>query len=135
MPLHDGHRTPTKKTSTAKTSSPAKKAPAKKAAPAAAPTSKKENSVSKDLGVGSPVLVQVDPRQNNGSDVALGFVTKVHDGDEQSVNVRVFTDGPDVLWLTSVGVVKSQPKAEDKEQGEDETASEAKVRNRVCWPA
>lgn len=97
----------------------AKKAPAKKTAAKKAASVTKESTVSKKLEVGSPVKVRVDPRQNGGSNVASGLVTKV--GDE-TANVTVFLDSEENQWVQNVPVVKSEPK-------------EGETSGRVCWPA
>lgn len=78
--------------------------------------------------VGRLVHVVVDPRQNNGEDVAAALITKVHesDGDEQRVNLRVFLDtGADLRW-SNVPLVSSRPN-EDDEEGVDKSANSRRV--------
>lgn len=67
--------------------------------------------------VGDVVHVVVDPRQNNGSDVAPAMVTRVWN--DELVNVRVLLDGPDVLWLTSVKLFDERPAEDDETVGRD----------------
>lgn len=50
--------------------------------------------------IGRIVLATVDPRSNNGSDVAPAVITRVF-GDDL-VNVRVLLDGSDAPWKTSI---------------------------------
>ena len=61
--------------------------------------------------VGRIVHVLVDPRQNNGTDVAPGVVTRVWS--DTCVNLRVLLDGPDVQWLTSVPLAETRQALED----------------------
>jgi hypothetical protein len=115
--------------------SPAKKPAAKKAASKpkettmTPPLHDSDKKAPKGLEIGDGVFVAVDPRGNGGSDYAAGVVTKAG---EESVNVQVFVDGEQNLWLTNVTVAKKAPK--DKEKSDDETESEYKTRLRVCWP-
>lgn len=69
------------------------------------------------LVLGDTVFVAVDPRQNNGSDEAPATVTRIWEND--LVNVRVLTDGPDVLWLTSLKLVDSRPEDDDEDVPRD----------------
>jgi hypothetical protein len=50
--------------------------------------------------VGRIVLVPMDPVTNNGAKVAPAVI--VHVWSDTTVNVRVFADGADMPWLTSV---------------------------------
>lgn len=116
------------KTTVAK-KAPAKKAVAKKSAAKKAPAKKatststsKESGMAKELKVGTPVQVRVNPRENGGSDVAAGLVTKAG---EETVNVTVFLDSEANQWLRNVAVVKSEPK-------DDEDSAETGTQ-RVCW--
>jgi len=46
------------------------------------------------------VLVTVDPHSNNGADHAPAVIVRAWS--DEMVNVRVFQDGPNVPWMTSV---------------------------------
>lgn len=70
-----------------------------------------------NLQIGDIVFVVVDPRQNNGSDVAPAIVTRVWN--ENSINVKAVTDGPDNLWLTSIKLVDERPDEDDPTVGKD----------------
>lgn len=76
--------------------------------------------MAKGLKVGDAVNVRVNPRENGGSDVAAGLVTKAG---EEKVNVTVFMDSESNQWLRDVTVVKSAPKEDDENDGPQ----------RVCW--
>ena len=71
--------------------------------------------------IGRIVHVLVDPAQNNGSDVAPALVVRVwgepHGGTDglerrQSVNVRVLGDNAESMWLTSIELFDTRPRAE-----------------------
>lgn len=78
--------------------------------------------------VGRIVHVVVDPRQNNGSDVAPAIVTRVWN--DEMVNVRVLLDGPDVLWQTSIKLVDERPEDDDESVGRDTNG----VQRVAFWP-
>ena len=67
--------------------------------------------------LGDVVFAVVDPRQNNGSDVAPAVITRVWGHD--MVNVKVTTDGPDNLWLTSVRISDDRPEQDDESVPKD----------------
>lgn len=81
--------------------------------------------------VGKDVLAVVDPRMNNGEDVAAAKITKVtevEDG-ETTVNLRVFLDTGADHRYTGVKVHDKRP----SEDGKDLPFDNA---NRVAfWPA
>lgn len=78
------------------------------------------------MNVGSPVLVTVDPRQNNGEDVAPGLVTKVSEVDgEERLNVRVFMDDGSDQRFANVRFESDKPEADD----------DGKVEQRVAFSA
>lgn len=79
--------------------------------------------------IGDVVHVVVDPRQNNGSDVAPAMVTRVWN--DELVNVRVLLDGPDVLWLTSVKFFGERPAKDDETVGRDTNG----VQRAAFWPS
>lgn len=79
--------------------------------------------------VGSMVHVIVDPRQNNGSDVAPALITRVWEN--ELVNVRVLLDGPDVLWLTSIKLFGERPAEDDETVGRDTNG----VQRAAFWPS
>lgn len=73
--------------------------------------------------LGEPVLVLLDPKDNNGATLAPGWVVRVwerpgtHGGiASQTVNVRAMTDTPDLLWLGSVHLFDERPQPEDLDQ-------------------
>lgn len=69
-----------------------------------------------DLQLGEMVLVQVNPRQNNGEDRAPGLVVRVLDvEDERRANLRVFLDGEEVLLLRNVQVLDKEPDEDDED--------------------
>ena len=75
------------------------------------------------MNVGTPVLVTVDPRQNNGEDVAPGLVTKVGEVDgEERLNVRVFMDDGSDQRFTNVRFEKKKPEADDDGKVEQRVA-------------
>lgn len=65
--------------------------------------------------LGDLVSVTVDPRSNNGSDMAAGLVVRALDGDEDRVNLRVFLDGDGVSLLRNVPVLDSAPEEDDED--------------------
>lgn len=72
--------------------------------------------------VGDSVFVKVDPRSNGGADEAAAIVTRVHDVDSEDgvplVNVRVFLDGPDVEWRSTLHFFDSRPDDDDLAPGQ-----------------
>lgn len=68
----------------------------------------------KNLIIGDVVYAVVDPRMNNGDDVAAAMITKVKDGEDKQVlaNLRVFLDTGADQRLTNVQVYDKRPKAE-----------------------
>lgn len=68
--------------------------------------------------VGRIVHVLVDPRHNNGSDVAPAVITRTW-GDDDHVNLRVLHDGPSAApegrndWLTSHPLHESREALEE----------------------
>lgn len=71
--------------------------------------------------IGRVVHVLLDPSVNNGSDVAAAIVARVWGdpyetndglGQAQTVNVRVFGDSGETLWLTSIQLFAERPDAE-----------------------
>lgn len=71
--------------------------------------------------IGRIVHAFVDPRFNNGADVAPALISRVweerNDGRPQLVNARVLTDGPDVTWVTSIPLYESREAAEADFEG------------------
>lgn len=63
--------------------------------------------------VGRIVLVTVDPRQNNGSDVAPAVITRVWAGDDL-INAKVLLDGDANLWMTNIPLFKERPEPDDE---------------------
>ena len=70
--------------------------------------------------VGRIVHVLVDPKHNNGADVAPAIITRAWG--PEAVNVRVLHDGPNVVdtthnqreeWMTSISVHESREALED----------------------
>jgi hypothetical protein len=55
---------------------------------------------------GRIVHIIVDPKTNNGDDVAPAVITRVWN--EQGINARVLLDGPDMPWVTSVPLYESR---------------------------
>lgn len=69
--------------------------------------------------VGGIVIVKVDPKRNNGADVAPAIITRVWAPDR--VNLKVLKDAEQDEWLTSVLLV--------------DTAEDADGRPHTCyWP-
>jgi hypothetical protein len=88
----------------------------------------------KKASISTPVVVNVDPRINNGIRHATGFVTQVHGSDEdddQRVNVRVFLDTGENLRLANLLFTTA---AAAKKADDEENANAAGVQQ-VCWPA
>lgn len=80
--------------------------------------------------LGQPVLTKVDPRTNNGEDVAPALITKVKgEGDDQSVNVRVFLDTGADTRVTNVKFETKQP-----DEDSDDVNTDASGVQRACWP-
>lgn len=84
------------------------------------------------LKVGSSVQTTVDPRQNNGEEVAAALVTKVND--DGTVNLRVFFDSDEVRRVTNVTQVSTENKAKkESEKDDDENLTPSVNPARVCW--
>jgi len=80
-----------------------------------------------DVKRGTQVEVRVPPHQNNGDDVAMGFVTKVVGEDEnQTVNVRALLDTGMDLRLTNIKLVDSKDDVEEEARDYDAP--------KVAWP-
>ena len=69
--------------------------------------------------VGRIVHVIVDPKQNNGSDIAPAVITRVWS--DECVNIRILHDGPSVPpegthrqdWMTSIRLFESREAADE----------------------
>lgn len=78
---------------------------------------------------GQIVHVFADPAQNNGADISPAIITRAWDhtpGLVPSINVRVFADGPDARWVTSIPLYETREAAQeyaDKRKAEWEAAS------------
>jgi hypothetical protein len=70
---------------------------------------------SKKSKLGDIVAVTVDPRSNNGSDMAAGMVSQVLDTEDDRVNLRVFLDGDGVSLLRNVPVLSKEPDEDDED--------------------
>jgi hypothetical protein len=80
--------------------------------------------------LGQPVLTKVDPRANNGEDVAPALITRVKgEGDDQSVNLRVFLDTGADLRVTDVKFATKQPDNTDNDVNRDASGVQ-----RAAWP-
>lgn len=81
--------------------------------------------------VGRIVHTLVDPRVNNGEDVAAALVTKVRKvDDDERVNLRVFLDTGADLRLTNVEMRDKRP--DENEEGVDTTVEG--VQRVAFWP-
>lgn len=73
-----------------------------------------ENSLSAPA-IGDTLLVRMDPRTNNGADVAPALITRVwsrtHDS-SWTVNVKVLADTPDNEWKTSISLYPTRETAD-----------------------
>lgn len=80
------------------------------------------------------VLVTVDPHANNGSDVAVAVIVRVFS--DICVNLRVFRDGPDVAWLTSIPLYPSREAMEQARERRilDGFMTEGTVWHAAYWP-
>lgn len=85
-----------------------------------------------EASIGRIVWVLVDPRRNNGVDVAAAIITRVNDDTRlpDTVNLRVFLDGDENLWLTKVPLVDERP-SEDDENVEKDVSGVQRV---AFWP-
>jgi hypothetical protein len=76
--------------------------------------------MSKQASLGNLVHTTVDPRVNNGDDVAMAFVTRVKDiSGEQRLNLRVILDTGADIRLTNVELLRSQPTKKDENVDRD----------------
>jgi hypothetical protein len=85
--------------------------------------------------VGRIVHVLVDPKLNNGSDVAPAIITRVWN--EQGINVRVLRDnypGPEE-WMTSISLHESREALDEHAEAVKAAnpAAEVTVRG-AFWP-
>lgn len=80
--------------------------------------------------LGQLVHTKVDPRKNNGDDVAMAFVTKIKEDDDANevfVNLRVLLDTGADLRVSNVKVLAKRPE-EDAEVDSDVSGVQ-----RVAW--
>lgn len=80
------------------------------------------------------VLVTVDPHSNNGSDVAPAVITRVWS--DTLVNVRVFRDGTDVAWITSVTLHETREELDEARDAREAAAPHlaGTVYHAAYWP-
>lgn len=84
--------------------------------------------------VGADVLAFGVPKgQNNGADYAPAVVTRVFES--AYVNARVFCDGHEVLWWTSVPVFESPDALEQAHEEWLTNSTNGGDWRAVCWPA
>lgn len=82
--------------------------------------------------VGRIVHVLMDPRDNNGSDVAPAIITRVWS--DTVVNVRVLADSDATPWWTSVSLHDDREAADAAVAPVREMHGDAAVLRAAWWP-
>lgn len=90
----------------------------KPAAKSAAKSEKKSGGG--DLQLGDIVIVNVEPRSNNGSSEAAATVVRVLDTEDDRVNLRVLLDGDGDVLLRNVPVLSEAPEEPDEDDEDAE---------------
>jgi hypothetical protein len=87
--------------------------------------------MSKKVTMGDVVHTVVDPRMNNGDDVAMAFVTRVNDVEGESrLNLRVLLDTGADQRFTNVQLFDKRPSEDD----EDTPRTVEGVQRVAFWP-
>lgn len=73
----------------------------------------------KNVQIGTHLLTSVDPRMNRGLNVAAALVTRVHENEEDGLNLRVFLDTGADLRHTNIKLVDSAPEDDDSDVEKD----------------